>query len=43
MKRKRSSVSLKSFIGKVNEEIRENYTIEKVLGEGAFSVVYKAT
>ena len=43
MIRKSSSVSLMSFVGKVNEEIRENYTIEKELGEGAFSVVYKAT
>lgn len=28
--------------GKVNEEISENYEIVKVLGEGAFSVVYLA-
>ena len=42
MQRKRSSISLKSFVGKVNEEIRLNYSIEKVLGEGAFSIVYKA-
>ena len=43
MQRKRSNVTLSSFVGKVNEEIKENYFIEKVLGEGAFSVVYKAT
>lgn len=33
-------ISQKQFSGKVNEEISTNYEIQKVLGEGAFSVVY---
>lgn len=35
-------ISQKIFTGKVNEEISDNYEILKVLGEGAFSVVYLA-
>jgi len=35
-------ISQKDLTGKVNEEISVNYEIIKVLGEGAFSVVYLA-
>lgn len=35
-------ISHKIFVGKKNEEISENYEIERVLGEGAFAVVYLA-
>lgn len=36
-------ISQKNLSGKVNEEISDNYELTKVLGEGAFSVVYLAT
>lgn len=35
-------ISQKNFTNKINEEISDNYEIIKVLGEGAFSVVYLA-
>lgn len=40
--KKKDSLSKANFIGKVNEEISDNYEIIKILGEGAFSIVYKA-
>lgn len=35
-------ISQKNFNCKTNQEISDNYEIMKVLGEGAFSVVYLA-
>ncbi len=39
---KKKSFDQSSFIGKTTVEISKNYKINKVLGEGAYSVVYLA-